>query len=970
MTVSTRIWPRYLLYSFLFLLVPMAIIAQLCGHFFQQIREARADRAVVLLQRDLIRIMGWGDVPARLHACFKRWLRVLKHRQTDIPGFFREKAEQEANLGFASSVLVFGPRAQLLTPESVKVRSRKVLTKFWLYLQDGYFPGSQQERLNIRNMFGESFNRLRHGRGTILKFTGFGSSGLLYWDVFPYQREAGLLCIVWNIPDDVSFMKRRLQRLTGRFPYALLVENDDGTLHSLGRPVQGALPVLTETLKTQKTARTEAAGFLWVRMKGAGKTFFLGLPAKKEVLRRQETGVYLLLAILGGVLWGSLYRWMVLGREFPISIRWKQSLFFLYSLALPILGLGVVSYQAYQEYQKNLIAEIQAKGFELVKTLDDGFQQDLSRLAKNIARVKHAVAQVKTLPEAHRFGLWGRKRFLFNGLELRDGTGESLLVHGEAMATEDGSRQFMEGMYRDCIKMHAPHRMPSGMAERKPSMEEMVLKTVLDSKELGFGKIIDQPRVIHRLTMPKREVLFYWDLIENPNLPAVLFLCGGTISTAHEHYLRRGLAHRHALMNEGFRVAVAQENAKRWLPSHFENSRELFRLARHMEMTGERAVDRVTWKGQTWLVAGIPGRLMPGYSFLALYPEEKIAARLRRFQQVVVLGIVMVTVMTMLLSWILADTFLRPISELGHGIQALQESRLSYRLPDLGADEFGDLSRTFNDMMDNLQEMAAGKLVQEQLFPQHPLRVGEFAMCGVARSATNLGGDYFDYGLAGNRHWFLLIGDVTGHGIPAALIMAMSRAVVTGWIARGSLIPEDLLAELHAVIFASMKGRKFVTLALLWGNVETGEIRYFNNGHPYALRVDCRQARAEYVTARGTPIGTHFYKVKESVPIDLVPGERLVLYTDGLVETLTENDAGDGFEVFRGYVARTPPAPLEDYCRTLLENHPCVRAGGIQPDDFTVVVVERMPAGNPESGPSATPRGGGLGAEKPGQGHM
>jgi serine phosphatase RsbU (regulator of sigma subunit) len=238
------------------------------------------------------------------------------------------------------------------------------------------------------------------------------------------------------------------------------------------------------------------------------------------------------------------------------------------------------------------------------------------------------------------------------------------------------------------------------------------------------------------------------------------------------------------------------------------------------------------------------------------------------------------------------------------GVRQLAAGDFHARVPATSADEFGELARAFNQMAQDLEhhqalaieqerlhrELELSRQIQTEMLPRAPLQFGGSEIKGISIPAREVGGDFFNYFELPGHRLGLLVGDVSGKGVSAALLMANVQATL-----RARLPLQDDLAALADLLDReldeSTPGGVFVTLFLATLD-EAGQLRYVNAGHnpQYVLRVD---GRVERLSSAGLPIGLfggHGYR--EST-VALARGDLLFFYTDGLVEA--ENDRGDQF---------------------------------------------------------------------------
>ncbi len=244
----------------------------------------------------------------------------------------------------------------------------------------------------------------------------------------------------------------------------------------------------------------------------------------------------------------------------------------------------------------------------------------------------------------------------------------------------------------------------------------------------------------------------------------------------------------------------------------------------------------------------------------------------------------------------------------------------------------------------NLQEIkiegAAAIAVQEQLFPPEPLEFNGYSVEGHTRPATMVGGDYFDYFKISERHILTFIGDATGHGIPAALATAVAKAAVLSDLSDG-FKPETFFSRVNFLLFSSLNRKVMMTAAVCLIDTVENTFEYWNCGHPYPYQQK-ENGEVFQLKAQGIFFGTKArYKVGQPFKDFLQPGERLIFYSDGLVESFSESFDLDGYELFREYLKNQLAGSHSNLSKALIDLHPHHTTGKPQPDDFTVLIIKR-----------------------------
>ncbi|HEX7078877.1 MAG TPA: SpoIIE family protein phosphatase [Candidatus Eisenbacteria bacterium] len=236
------------------------------------------------------------------------------------------------------------------------------------------------------------------------------------------------------------------------------------------------------------------------------------------------------------------------------------------------------------------------------------------------------------------------------------------------------------------------------------------------------------------------------------------------------------------------------------------------------------------------------------------------------------------------------------------------------------------------------EEVTIGQRIQRSFLPDRRPEVPHFDVAGANFSSDRVGGDYYDFVRIADQHLGVVVGDVSGKGIAAALIMASFRAFLIAEI-RNNYAIRTTMTKVNRLLWESIEPDRFVTA--LFGVLDTEQRRftYVNAGHNPGFLLRAATGNFETLDATGPLLGTFDAATYKERVAELRPGDVLVLYTDGVTEAMT--DSGELFGDDR----------LKDVIRTLREQDaPAIVRGiweaartfrdGEQDDDVTIVAVK------------------------------
>lgn len=242
------------------------------------------------------------------------------------------------------------------------------------------------------------------------------------------------------------------------------------------------------------------------------------------------------------------------------------------------------------------------------------------------------------------------------------------------------------------------------------------------------------------------------------------------------------------------------------------------------------------------------------------------------------------------------------------------------------------------------EQLAVGAKIQRGLLPSANPCLAGYDICGVNQSCYEIGGDYYDFITREDGKLALVIADVAGKGVGAALLMAVLQASLRALIPNMP-DPAALVHQLNRVLIENSPANKFATLFYAELDPETHRVEYVSGGHNPTLL--CADGVVRELESTGPIVGLVPGVEFESRCFTLPPNGTLLLYTDGITEIMDESGDEFGTERLAALLAEDPSRDsksLVEAVRQRMDNFSPV--DGLD-DDTTLVVVRRLPVSLP-----------------------
>jgi serine phosphatase RsbU (regulator of sigma subunit) len=345
---------------------------------------------------------------------------------------------------------------------------------------------------------------------------------------------------------------------------------------------------------------------------------------------------------------------------------------------------------------------------------------------------------------------------------------------------------------------------------------------------------------------------------------------------------------------------------------------------------------RATINGRSFLLSALKGKNLDGYILILARPYNVIGARIAGLNKSMQILAISVILLAVILAWLTSKLLLRPISKLRNVLSEITKGNFRVSLATETVAEFNQVAMSLNRTLESFHEMKVASNIQEHLWPEKGLKGQDWELEGACKTATELGGDHFDWFELPDGRILITIGDVTGHGIGAAMVQASIKV----WIALKASNCEDsatLLDQINRLHCAYGAKRLPMAFWAAYYFPDTGKLDYASAGQTYPILVN---TSGEIVALKqpGIPLGIRAKNQYNKNEIFIDREQKLVLYTDGIVETADKNGKVIGFDGLEKIVSQLGALDSHALIEKLFD---VANEWGEQIDDRTVVVLSR-----------------------------
>ncbi|OQA05038.1 MAG: Phosphoserine phosphatase RsbP [bacterium ADurb.Bin374] len=623
-------------------------------------------------------------------------------------------------------------------------------------------------------------------------------------------------------------------------------------------------------------------------------------------------------------------------RTTRLRLRFLLVMLFLASTSIPLFSIMVGSIDVVDRYQDVLGTRVKAAQDEAIRNLSQGFNGHLASATTAMRPYIQRAADASGTADGAAILRSLRRAKLADWLQLRDAAGQ--LVYSSTPTGPTDRETLLMSMARRAIERYEPARL-----SEKPYKGNSLTDQMVRRDDMGFSTLISQNKRVQLVQSGSNKILYYLAALPRGRGEVAYMETRLPLATAVKTYLRRKSLQRQEFDGGWIRFFALDMQKNTWpLPPPSSLARGLSKLAMASWITGRPQTSRLSLGGKGGFAVCIASPNLADHCLIAYYADDRYVDRIRRLWRDIVATEAAFLVMLAILAFGIAKQLLKPLQEIEGAVQALSARNFDKRLEVVGNDEMARLFQTFNEMMAESRELQVARNVQEGLVPTKFPDMPGYSIAGKIFTASDLSGDCLDGFRLPDGRFAFLVGDITGHGVAAALLMAFSRAATFHWSQSEKLTSSDFADTLDTLLKRQRDARRFMSAICGILDPVSHEIEFITCGHPYPVFIDA-SGKPRLVGSPMLPLGRGKKPaVRTLEKVVMSPGTRMLIATDGFIEALDAGQHPIGFERLQEWAAELSADRAEEWIARMMH-----RVDEVSPpprlDDTTLFAIVRQP---------------------------
>lgn len=787
---------------------------------------------------------------------------------------------------------------------------------------------SLDKKLEFAFGYGKDLNSIRENPESLISIVFNSKDGIVAWTSRP---QGGLIVVCQQIPSDSDIFKIQLcttKKREGLQSVGLLSQNytRDRSLGAMAR----------RHLATSSSDSGSFAGQFWsfISLRSAKTVFATFSELPNPYLRVQQMARLLLFSLAAA----TILLIIIVGQDSTISLKKLVISMFFASALLPLSGIALTAIDNLDVYSRIHINKVRSAKEETLGNVVQNFNRYLASSSATLhsmttepgtgADDTRTDAMVKNITS-----VFPEARVL-----LRNAAGEAMFFNGTERSA--GRETVFKSIARRIVQRYAPERLNEVEYSGNPFSDALVRKD-----DMGFGTMLNFPDRLQFISTGNSDFLLFFRLLPPSVGSCTMVMVELSTFNTIKSYLKTLQAKPMAIENITLQLAAFYPDGYRWsLPPLAGQQKMMIELAETAYATGKPQFRRDSGP-EGGFALSLPVPELADNCLITFCSAKPLDDALARMKKNIMLAAILALVLIASIAFWLSRQLIAPLAKLEQGINALSARNFEIRLPKLtGKDEFAALFIAFNEMMAESYDMQIAHNVQEGLVPSEFPQLPGYSMFGMLQPASDLGGDCLDCFALPDGNMLFLVGDITGHGVGSALIMAFSRAITFHWSQSQQLSPKSLTDQIDNMLRENRTQRMFMGVICGVLDVVSNRIELVVKGHIYPLKISA-EGNTSWVGLPAFPLGIGKATLSRAISIDMAPGEALLCMTDGFLEAYNRTMRPIGFDGIETWAIETRSDDARVWVERL-EKRFQQWCDNQQSDDISIFILTRKSGDN------------------------
>ncbi len=651
------------------------------------------------------------------------------------------------------------------------------------------------------------------------------------------------------------------------------------------------------------------------------------------------------LAVATTILLFVFYCYSLRLNRITFSIRTRIALLFLYANGLPLLILGTIGHEYLQQLEGSLLHSAHRDHERLLEEVDAGYRRFQNVLAERTRTLmaSYSAEVTNRVPDSNDVPYF---RSLIEKLSA-----EEAYVYGEDGEVLLGFRRTRKAQSQSVMKIFSAYALKymnrTTEIESRPARGigatrylELSTESLSRDGMTVFRSMMHVADRIEKLSFGTENRMCFFRFFGDRSRGSFhsMLMLSWLHNRVQEDYARHQAKEIGSAGQQKIQLVCMSQHSGNLVGSHLIGEVHLRPVLQRGFNLQSAHDNNLYYKGKRYVVTALAGRQLDNMSLAIVARGDEIELAVRNARiQLLWFGLISLAIVSGVVL-ALSRQFITPVRQLAEAVKQIGARNFGFRNQIDSADEFGDLGRVFNSTMAGMHELEIGKIVQATLLPEAHYQSQRVEIFARSVSMTKMGGDYFDYCRPAPGKTGVFMGDVAGHGIPAALIMAMAKAIVT--IDHESLgDPSRLLTSLHDVLFKLKSDgfKRMMTCQYLVIDDQTGACRFANAGHCYPIIVSESGRKSTFAEIVGSPVGISRRARYSNSDLAIEPGDTVILYSDGMLEARNSREIEYGPERLLELARQSWHKDIQQYYNNLYQAN--LAWSDKVEDDITIVLI-------------------------------